>query len=377
MKRFFLLTLTVLLTGALVFTGCSQTASAPPLKTQTQPQATVTSPATTKTIELKFSSTSPPPPTSSLSIIHTNWAKLIEERTAAIGKPVKITFYWAEALAKMTDQYNLLLSGFADIVAPWGPQHFPGRMPGLEVLQLPCLFPSSEIASQASWQLIQKRPELQKETSEAKLLYFHSSPTAGISMRSKQIKTLDDVKGMKIAVRAGVTSETVTALGGVPVGIGVPDTYAALQSGVLDGGIINWEAQDSRKWYEVTKYRTGTPVCLFTDPLVISISWSTWNKLPTEVQKIFESTDVYGVTGSQKAGKDFDEYGMKALEKIKAYDQKTGNPEVYTVSKDDFQRWTAAVTPLYNAWIKNVAAKGVPGQAIFDDLQAILKTYIK
>ena len=388
MKRFFLVTLAVLLIGAFVFAGCSQPAatSAPPPKTQTQTQVPTTptapsstSPATTtpaaaKPIELKFSSGSPPPP-SGLSTIDSNWAKLIEERTAAIGKPVKITFYWAEALGKMADQYNLLSNGFADIVAPWGPQHFPGRMPGLEVLQLPCLFPSSEIASQVSWKLIEKRPELQKETSEAKLLYFHSSPTAGISMRTKQIKIFDDLKGMKIAARPGVTSETVKALGAVPVGMGVPDTYAALQSGVLDGGIINWEAQNSFKWYEVTKYRSSTPVGLFTDPLALSMSWSTWNKLPPEVQKVFEATDIYGVGGSQKAGKAYDEFGMKALDTIKAYDQKASNPDVYAVSKDDFQKWTAAVTPLYETWIKNVEAKGLPGRAIFDDLQSIIKTY--
>ena len=284
MKRIFLVTFAILLIGALIFAGCSQPAATtppPPSTTQSQTQAPATSsqPATSvptsapassspaaaaKTIELKFSSGSPPPP-SGLSTIDADWAKLIEQRTAAIGKPVKITFYWAEALGKMADQYNLLANGFADIVAPWGPQHMPGRMPLLEVLQLPCLFPSSEVASQVSWQLVQNHPELQKEVSDAKLLYFHSSPNAGISMRTKQIKTLADLKGMKIAARPGVTSETVKALGAVPVGMGVPDTYAALQSGVLDGGIINWEAQNSFKWYEVTKYRTSIrKACLQT-----------------------------------------------------------------------------------------------------------------
>ena len=394
MKRVLMVTLAMLLIGLLIIAGCSQpaaTSTNPQTKAPAQTQApgttgalststpgsSSTGPATgAKPIELKFSSGSPPPP-SGLSTIDATWVKLIEERTAAIGKPVKFTFYWAEALGKMGDQYNLLGSGFADVVAPWGPQHFPGRMPGLEVLQLPCLFPSSEIASQVTWELIQKRPELQKETSEAKLLYYHSSPTSGISMRSKQIKTFDDIKGLKIAARPGVTSETVKALGGVPVGMGVPDTYAALQSGVLDGGIINWEAQNSFKWYEVTKFRSNTPVGLFTDPLALSMSWSTWNKLPPEVQKIFEATDIYGVGGSQKAGKSYDDFGVKALDTIKAYDQKAGNPEVYNVPKDDFLKWTAAVTPLYDAWIKSATAKGLPAQAIFDDLQSIIKKYNK
>ena len=397
MKRFFMFTMAILLIGILIMAGCSQpaaTSSAPvPPKTTTQAPATSAPPKTSapassaapassvpaaaaKPIELKFSSGSPPPP-SGLSTIDANWAKLIEERTAAIGKPVKITFYSAQALGKMADQYNLLSSGFADIVAPWGPQHFPGRMPGLEILQLPCLFPSSEIASQVSYELVQKRPELQKETSEAKLLFFHSSPTAGISMRTKQIKTFEDMNGMKVAARPGVTSETVKALGGVPVGMGVPDTYAALQSGVLDGGIINWEAQNSFKWYEVTKYRTSTPIGLFTDPLALSMSWTTWNKLPPEVQKIFEASDIYGVGGFQKAGKAYDEFGVKALDAIKAYDQKAGNPDVYTVTNEDFQKWTAAVTPLYDTWIKNATAKGLDGQGIFDDLQTIIKKYVK
>ena len=189
-----------------------------------------------------------------------------------------------------------------------------------------CSALSSEIASQVSYELVQKRPELQKETSEAKLLFFHSSPTAGISMRTKQIKTFEDMNGMKVAARPGVTSETVKALGGVPVGMGVPDTYAALQSGVLDGGIINWEAQNSFKWYEVTKYRTSTPIGLFTDPLALSMSWTTWNKLPPEVQKIFEASDIYGVGGSRKPGRLMMNSELRRWMQLRLTTRKPGTP---------------------------------------------------
>ncbi len=308
-------------------------------------------------------------------VVLTPWIKQVEERTAAIGKPVKITAYGAEALAKFQDSYDSIIRGIADITAPWGPQHFPGRMPLLEVLQLPVLFPSGTVASQVAQELFDTRPEIQNELKEAKLLFFCSTPPVAIHSRVKQIKVLEDMKGMKMTARPGYTSLLVERLGGVPVSMAPPEAYQAAERGVVDTICFNWDGTLVFKYYEVTKYRTDTPVSLYSDPLACSMSWDTWNKLPPEVQKVID--ELSGMPQSTTAGQAFDKSSEEVRNKIREIDAKVGNPDVYMVPDDEFQRWVQAVIPLYDKWATDIEAKGMPGKSILDDVKRLAAKYSK
>jgi TRAP-type C4-dicarboxylate transport system substrate-binding protein len=355
MKKVILSILMAALVIGLIFNGCA-------------------SPAPAQTIELKFSTGSP------LVVglgkqVYVPWLAKIEEQTAAIGKPVKFTTFPSEALGKFNDQYDLVVKGIADVDGPWGPQHFPGRMPLLEALQLPCLFPSSVVASQVAHELVNARPEIQKEVSEAKLLFFTTTPPAGISTRTKQVKTLDDFKGMKVSSRPGMANFIVQSLGATPVPMSPTDAYQALERGVIDGVIMNWDGTMTFKYNDVTKYRTSTPLSLWGDPLACSMNLNTWNKLPPEVQKIVDQNS--GLAQSKIAGEVFDNSGSNILNLIKQVDQKAGNPDVYAIPSSEFQNWLTAVNPLYDKWIADVSAKGLPGKAVYETLRQIMSKYSK
>ncbi len=356
MKKALLLSFLVILSAGLIISGCASPAHL------------------LRAIELKFSSGAPF--TVGLGKnIYVAWIAKIEEQTAAIGKPVKFTTFPQEALAKFNDQYDLVVKGVADVDGPWGPQHFPGRMPLLESLQLPCLFPSSAVASQVAHELVNARPEIQKEMSEAKLLFFDTTPPAGISVRGKQIKTLDDFKGLKMSSRPGMANFIIQSLGATPVPMSPTDAYQALERGVIDGVIMNWDGTMTFKYMDVTKYRTATPFSLWSDPLACSMNLNTWNKLPPEVQKIIEQNS--GLAQSKIAGETFDKGQDAILNIIKQADQKAGNPDIYSIPDSEFKSWLAAVNPLYDKWIADVSAKGLPGKAVYDSLRSIMTKYSK
>lgn len=101
----------------------------------------------------------------------------------------------------------------------------------------------------------------------------------------KEIKTPDDIKGLKIRVQeTSLMMDLITALGGSPVALAYGDVYSALQTGVVDGAENNWPSFESSKHFEVAKYftideHTRVPELILTSKMVM-------DKLSAEDQEI-------------------------------------------------------------------------------------------
>ena len=100
----------------------------------------------------------------------------------------------------------------------------------------------------------------------------------------------------------------------------------------------------------------------------------TWNSLPTDIQKIFD--DYSTVEKARDRGRVWDVKTVEALDNvIIPYDQEHGNPPIYTPPKEEKARWVEAVTPLYEEWIADREAKGLPARAFIDDLLKLAEKY--
>jgi TRAP-type transport system periplasmic protein len=105
----------------------------------------------------------------------------------------------------------------------------------------------------------------------------------------KPIKSLADAKGFKMRT-AAKHDRMMTKLGMVPVSLQMPDTYSALQRGVVDG--FAWPTLGPKDWgwTESCKYVIDT---MFHPRMnfIIVMNLDAWKKLPKEVQaKITEVT---------------------------------------------------------------------------------------
>jgi TRAP-type C4-dicarboxylate transport system substrate-binding protein len=325
-----------------------------------------------KPIKLRFSH-----PVPLMTVMHRGifvpWTKMIKERTAAIGKPVEITIFGAGALGKTVDQYDLVVNGLADMAGSFGLSAIAGRFPLNDVMVQPFLFPSATVAAHVAQELFETWPEFRNEFSDTKLLFFHPTGPAQISSRSKPIKTLEDLKGMKANARSGTKAETQKALGLVPVAMVVPEAYTSLERGVLDIGALDWEGAFAFKWFEVTKYRTALPRGLYLTHLAVVMNKNTWNRLPKDVQKIFE--ELSGRYMAKFSGKAVDKASEHLRELIEKHDKKVGNPPIYELPKGELERWTSAVQPVYDKWTAKMEAKGLPGKAILEDARRLVKKY--
>lgn len=96
----------------------------------------------------------------------------------------------------------------------------------------------------------------------------------------------DDFKGVKIRGLTPLFNEGLVALGATPVNMPGSETYTALQTGVIDAGVTGVAAAFSRKFYEVQKFGTATPMFLAYDNLVVNPAW--WDGLPEDIRSAIQ-----------------------------------------------------------------------------------------
>jgi TRAP-type C4-dicarboxylate transport system substrate-binding protein len=277
------------------------------------------------------------------------WVKQIEEATK--GR-VKLEVYPSQTLIKGVDMWKGVRSGIADI--GWCVHgYWPEQTPLSDVMSLPFLpLPSAEKASEVLWKLYEKFPSMQKEYGEIQPLLLHTS-SANMLVSKKQIRTLEDLKGLKVRVLGGPPSEMAKALGAVPTLIPMPDVYQSLDKGVVDAAAAPWEAVHGFRLYEVAKYFTMVP--FYAAYFSVCANKQKWETLPKDVRDAIMS--VSGVAGARFWGRNFfDTAEEGVIERAKA-----GNHEInrYVVPAEEVARWNkAAGEPIWNDWVKKLEGKG-------------------
>ena len=79
-----------------------------------------------------------------------------------------------------------------------------------------------------------------------------------------------------------------------------------------------------------------------------------WNSLPKDIQQIIEKINEEYI---EKQGKLWDELDKEALD---FFTQKKG--KVITLSKEEDARWQKLLQPILEEYVKNMKAKGLPGE---------------
>ncbi len=293
-------------------------------------------------IKLKYSNFFPP--THLFSVLGQQFCDEIKKRT---NGRVEITYYPGGILTSATKVYDGVLNGVSDI----GLSHIGytrGRFFVTETLDLPVGYASGYVATQVKDDFYnQFKP---KEWNDVHVLHFFAPGPQIIATKTKPVKKLEDLKGLKIR-GAGRIGDTVKALGGTPVPVEMSDAYDGLQRGVVDGIMDAMETWKGFKLGELVKHATlsqrGAGM-VFT--FYVVMNKDKWSSLPDDIKKIFtqvsaEWKDKYGVAANQIdiAGRDF-------------FKEKGG--QLYPLDEAEVTRWQKAVEPMLAQQVKDLEAKG-------------------
>jgi TRAP-type transport system periplasmic protein len=308
-----------------------------------------------KAVTLRFSTFFPP--THKLAVITADWCKEVEKRTN--GK-VKARQYAGATLTPPAQTYDSVVQGVVDagnIVLGYTM----GKFPLSEVLDYPLGYHSGTVATKLANAYYQKfKP---KELAEVKVMYMHAQ-TPGILHARKAVNKLEDLKGMKMRT-FGSNARFMSLLGGTPVAMPMGDAYDAISKGVADGLLCAEEALEGWKLGEVIKFTTQNYGTAYTAVFVVAMNKKKWDSIPPESQKIIEQINQEWI---EKQGAVWD--AIDATGRV--YCDKRG-VKVIKLSEEENARWAAKAQPLFEEYVKNMKAKGLPGEEVLKFARDYLK----
>lgn len=315
-------------------------------------------PSAAETVNLTYSSFFPP--THVQSQLSESWCKEVEKRTE--GR-VKIQYYAGQTLTNAKQTYDGVMDGIVDIGTS-ALSYTRGRFPLMSSLDLPFGYASGVAATTAANDVYAKFTP--KEFGDTKVLYFHAHGPGFVHTRDKAVKTLKDMKGLKVR-STGTSAEVVTALGGTPVPMPMPDSYESLQKGVVDASMHPMEANKGWKLGEVTHYATFAYSAGYTTTFFVVMNKGKWDKLDPKDQKIIEEINLEWATMHGEAWDTSDMEGIRFF-------QQQGNT-ILGIDTKESAKWEKAVAPLIDTYVSDLDKKGFDGKAVVETIRASLKKF--
>lgn len=266
--------------------------------------------------------------------------------------------------------YDQVKDGVADIV--WTlPGYNAGRFPSLEAFELPFMMTDAEGTSRALWHYVEQHAKA--EFKDVRPLAFHVHGPGHIHMREKPIRTLADMKGMKVRAPTRLTNKLIAAMGATPVGMPVPQVPEALTRGVIDGAVIPWEVVPAVRVHELTKHHTETDPklpALYTSTFIFAMNPAKYDSLPADLKKVIDANS--GANLSAAAGKvilEADGPGRKLA-------QDRGN-QFHMIPAAELENWRRIAQSVYTDWMKEMAGKGLDGAALLKSAQGLIAKHAK
>ncbi len=292
-------------------------------------------------IKLKLANFFPPTHMNSVMM-----GKYCDELNKKLAGKVELTQYAGGTLLTAPK----IASGVATGVADMGLSNLAytrGRFPVMEIMELPIGFPSAWIAGHVANDFFDKfKP---KEWDNYHVLMLSTSPVNVVQTMSKPVKTLEDLKGLKLR-GTGRLGDIVKALGGVPLPIENVDLYDGLRRGVVEGAYLPLETLKGFKTGEVLKWATASWKVGSTYCFYVAMNKNKWNSLPKDVQK--EMTDF---------SKEFTDRWLIEWNNIDLEGRdflfKQGG-QIVTITDAENARWVKAAQPVVEDYKKDLISKG-------------------
>lgn len=246
------------------------------------------------------------------------------------------------SIVNPTNFYDRVQSDVVQIA--WGSLgNLTGTFPHAEFSMLPFQAEKSVDASVAFWRLY-KAGLLDPDFKDVVPLMMTVYPQADVHL-AKPPKSIDTLQGMRLMVVAKVSAQSIAMLGGSPSSLPLPDLYAGLQHGTVDGAVVAWTAFQPYKLAEVTSYHYEMRLGASTG--MVFMARKRYDALPAEARKLLDENS--GEAASRTLGAAWDEVADEARQAAAA-DPKQ---QVVYPTAAATAAWQKITAPVSADWVKN------------------------
>ncbi len=262
------------------------------------------------------------------------WAELVKAKT---GGKVEIQVFHSSQLGDQKTLIEGLVYGTIDM-ALVGTAALTQFQPQMGIFDLPFLFDDRAHAFRS---LDSVGMDIAKalEPKGIKLLGYMENGIRHMTNNTREIKSPDDMKGLKIRVQTSkIYIEMMKAMGASPTPMGMGELYSAMQNGTVDGQENPSAHIYTQRYYEVQKFASKTAHAYAPEPMLVSLA--KWNALPESVRKVIEDSAKEAIVWQRDIStKEDDELWNKIIA--------TGKMKVTDVDRKPFQTITAPVIEMF------------------------------
>lgn len=281
---------------------------------------------------------------------------------------IKMEIYWSESLVKVKEMPRAIQRGICDIAWVIGSYH-PAEIPLWTHFMVIVYHPKGEDAvwlAQKAWELFDYSKSLRSDLEKLGQTAWFCCPYDSYCLYSKKlVKTLEDMKGMRIRVSGEGYSKMVSAIGAHPTFIPAGDVYSALERGTVDGAIAGWEWGKRYGFFEIVPYAIDTSVFLLY--AFNNVSLSTLGRMSEKDRKIFLEV-------GRRVSMEYGEVMKKEREDYKLF-MKGKGVKILPFPAEERAKWaeTPAVKALIKNWIEEQNKAGRPGTEVMRDFLKIFE----
>jgi TRAP-type transport system periplasmic protein len=308
-------------------------------------------------------------PTSNVWLgMHKPWMEKVEKES---GGRIKFEGYPAMQLGGTPVQlYDQAKDGVVDVV--WTlPGNTAGRFPRIEVFELPFIMNNAEATSKAFWEYVQTMAPDEFKDTQVLALQVHGPGV--IHTVDKPVKSIADMRGLKIRAPTRQVTKLMGVLGATPVGMPLPQIPDALSKGTISGCVIPWEVVPSVKVNELTKFHAEFDPAggsLYTTTFVMAMNKAKYNSLAPDLKKVIDNNS--GMATSALLGKT--QQGNDVPGRKTASDR--GNT-IYTLSPAEAQDFRRKARTVEVEWVEDMNKKGFDGKKLLDTARNLIEKHGK
>jgi len=273
---------------------------------------------------------------------------LAEKIAEATGGKTTIRVYPGGELGKgPVKQYDRVIDGVADIVYAL-PGYTASQFKKSLLVELPGIVPGDTNITGKMWDNID---HLEKEFTRTKLLGLWSARPGSLLMANKKIESMADLKGLKIRVPSKNTGRVAEAWGATAVSMPITQVYQSMETGVVDGALVDTSVLGSFKLGEVTKYVTQGMIgsnSLF----MLIMNRDSWEGLDADTQAQLEA-----MTGKEMSLGGNETMTNAAVKSEKAWVDAGG--EIVTLSSEAAAEFDEASAALAEKLIAELEGEGI------------------
>lgn len=291
------------------------------------------------------------PPGHIQSKLAESWCKEVEKRT---NGEIVVEYFPGGTLTKSNQIYDGVVEGLSDVgfsvLA-----YTRGRFPEMAAVDLPLGYTSGTVATKVINAVYKEF--MPKELMDTQVMYLHAHGPGLINTKSKAVRKLEDMKGLKFRAH-GTSAEVVKALGGTPVSKPMPETYQMLQKGVVDGAAYPFEANKGWKLGEVTRFCTADFSAAYTTSFFVVMNKAKWNSISAANQKIIDQINLEWADKHGEAWNTSDALGI-------VFFLNQGG-EIIGLDAKEAERWKKAVAPIIEDFKADMNKKGFKGTELVE-----------